>query len=245
MNVRINSAMPPIAPAGALTYWDKLNLLRWGRYIAQIEKTAVLRAHELSGKPSAGIDLGCGSGRWSGLLSKLGWQMTCVDIDEGTLSICRRNVPNAHYILADCNARAIPGETGCAGLLLCIEVPLLDSDWFLAEADRVLESGGLLVGAWWNSRSLRGLVWRLKHNFLKTERGRPVFYSSSYSSWKKRLRAARLEILYENGYCWLPFGRSSDSFLVPWFAKLERLLCLNRWLVCSPWIIFVARKEAS
>ena len=241
-----NSATPPVgyAPADALTYWDKVNLGRWGRYIAQIEEAAILRANELSGKPSAGLDLGCGSGRWSRLLSTLGWQMTCIDVDKDALSICRRNVPNANHILTDCNARTIPGESGSAGLLLCIEAPVLDSDWFLAETDRILRNGGLLVGVWWNSHSLRGLAWRLKYS-VKPGHDSTLFYTSSYSSWKKRLAKARFEMLYENGFCWAPFGRASDSFLVPWFSKLEHILCLNRWVGCSPWIIFVARKKAA
>jgi SAM-dependent methyltransferase len=246
MNGSTDSAMPPIddAPEGALTYWDKVNLGRWGRYIAEIEKTGILRAHELSGKPSAGLDLGCGSGQWSHLLSTLGWHMTCVDVDRDALSICRRNVPKANYILTDCNARTIPGNSGSAGLLLCIEAPLLDSDWFLAETDRILNKGGLLVGVWWNSRSLRGMAWRLKQN-LKTHRDATCFYTSSYSSWKKRLAMARFEMLYENGFCWGPFSRSSDSSLIPGFSALERILCLNRWLAFSPWIIFVAKKAAA
>jgi SAM-dependent methyltransferase len=244
MNEPIQFAVPPIdcAPAGALTDWDKVNLSRWGQYIAQIEEIAIRRVHAAAGKPSTGLDLGCGSGRWSQLLSTLGWRMTCVDIDKDALSICRRNVPDANYILTDGNARTIPGNSGSAGLLLCIEVPLLDSDWFLAEADRILDNGGLLVGVWWNSRSWRSLAWRLKHN-SKAHRDFAPYYTSPYSSWKKRLAAARFEMLYENGFCWGPFGRVNDSLLVPWFSKLERILLLNRWVDCSPWIIFIARKK--
>jgi SAM-dependent methyltransferase len=232
----------PAAPPDARTYWDAVNLGRWGAYLCQTEVTAIERAHAIAGKPSHGVDLGCGSGRLSALLSNLGWQMTCIDVDQKSLSICRRNVPSARCILTEPAARAIPAGPNSSGILLCIEAPLLHLDWFLPEADRVLAPGGLLAGVWTNSSSIRGAIWNLK-NGVKRRQEPGLFYTSSYSSWKKRLNAANFEMLYENGFSWGPFGRFSNSAFVPLFTRLERLLMLNRLVSVSPWIVFVARKH--
>jgi len=245
MNASTNASLPRVdhPPAEALTYWDKVNLGRWGNYLSTIEESAVRRAHCLSTKLSSGIDLGCGSGRWSQLLSTLGWQMTCIDIDEDILSICRRNAPTAKVILTGASSQTIPGGDRTANLLLCIEAPLLDTNWFLPEADRVLEQDGLMLGVWWNSFSWRALAWRL-NNSLTHRGGAKNFYTSTYSSWKKRLAAKGFEVLHEEGFCWGPFGRDSDSALIPLFTKMEKSLGFNRWVLCSPWVIFIARKTA-
>jgi SAM-dependent methyltransferase len=223
------------------TYWDKVNYAKWGQYLLRIERASILKAHALAGRPATAIDIGCGSGNWSELLSTLGWQLVCIDVDQQSLDTCKIRTPGAACILADPSANVITAESNSARLLLCVEVEIILQDWFQAEVLRVLADGGIFVGVCWNRSSLRGLAWRLKH-FPKNAHSKPAYYQLQYASWRSKLVRAGFEFLHEEGFCWPPFQRSSNSFLIPAFAKMERLLLLNRWIRCSPWIAFIARK---
>lgn len=48
-----------------------------------------------------GFDLGCGSGRWAGLMAPKVGLLHCIDPAEKALEVARRNVPEAHFHLAD------------------------------------------------------------------------------------------------------------------------------------------------
>ena len=226
------------------TYWDKVALTRWGKYVTSIEKRFVCQGIQLSGNPSAGVDVGCGSGQWSKLASDAGWRMTCVDVDPRALSICKRNVPEANCILAEAGSKEIRCQSNSAGLMFCIEVgPVVESDWFISEASRVLNHSGTLVAVVWNRRSWRGFAWRFK-NRLQGNR-HDCFYNHPYSRWKQNLTEAGFNIVHQEGFSWGPLGRTSDSFLVPLYVRLEQALRLNRLIVWSPWIALIAKKAAS
>ncbi len=231
------------AAPGSLTYWDQINLARWGAYLFEREQSVLLRAHAHAQKPGNAIDLGCGSGRWSKLLSDLGWHMACIDVDRTSLAICKRNVPSANCLASDSNATTIPCATSSATLLLCIEVaPAIQAPWFLSESRRVLADQGFLVGVWWNRRSWRWLGWLIKR-FLTDGRGAQCFYQKSYSAWRQELHKNCFEVVYEEGFSWAPFDRASNSSLVPVFAKWERRLGLHRCVSLSPWVLFIAKKN--
>lgn len=225
----------------AITFWEAAATTRWGRYITRTEERAILQAASLAGKPDQAVEIGCDSGRWAKLLSDSGWQMTCTDINPETLAVCRRKVPAAKCILSNPQDTTIPCESNSANLLLCVEVaPVIQSGWFLTEAGRVLRENGILVGVCWNRASMRGLVWRMKRR-LAPNTG-TVFYTQSYSDWRKDLGRAGFQLVQAEGLCWSFFGRESNSPLVPLFTKLERLLQLHRLTTWSPWVVFIARK---
>jgi SAM-dependent methyltransferase len=119
-----------------MTLWEMIASTKWGSYISEIEKRALLKAHILAARPAEALEIGCEGGRWSKLLSDLGWKMTCIDVDAKALAICQRRLPAADCILVDSQARKLPCNTGSLGLVLCIEVPhvMPDSDWFISEA---------------------------------------------------------------------------------------------------------------
>jgi hypothetical protein len=136
-----------------------------------------------------------------------------------------------------------PVQTRSANLLLCLEVfPVIESDWFLPEAARVLADGGVLVGVTLNRMSLRGVVVRAKY-FLHPPHH--AHYRRSYSAWKKKARTEGFTLLYERGFCWFPLSTTSDSVFAPFFAGLERLLGLSYVPLLSPWVVLVARKGSS
>jgi hypothetical protein len=131
-------------------------------------------------------------------------------------------------------------ETASLGLLLCIEVfPVIPSEWFITEAFRVLHRGGLVVGVFANLLSFRGYY----HSLVASARGQVVSYKVSYPSWRGKFCRQGFKMIYEEGICWSPYSRASNSSLVSVFTQIERYLGLRRLPSLSPWIVFVAQKE--
>ena len=228
-----------------MTFWERVATTRWGNYVTEVERRTVLRGQSLAGRPGRALEIGCDGGRWSKLLSDQGWEMTCIDVNREVLEECRRKVPSARCILADPRDETIPCEPSSSALLLCIEVgPVIQSEWFLPEVCRVLSDGGVLVGVFWNRMSWRGISHRVKCRLGYRPNANEQYYTRSYVAWKRKLGRAGFRPVYEEGFCWGPFSRTSNSFLIPTFAGLEKLLRLNRIPTLSPWIAFIAQKVA-
>ena len=222
------------------TYWESIARTRWGAYITEVEKRVILMGHELLIKPTSAIEVGCEGGRWSQLLSNLGWNMTCSDVNLESLNICQERIPNATCIHVDPTDNKLPCSSESMRLMLCIEVaPVIHAEWFIDESSRVLQNNGLLIGVCLNSYSLRGYFASRKALLS----GNYNSYTTEYSSWRKKLVNNGFSVQYEEGFCWFPFRRRSDSVLVPYFVWLEKVLSLRNWITVSPWIIFIARKQ--
>src|SRR6202035_3860823 len=101
-----------------MTFWEKAAATTWGRYITEVEKRAIMRGQSLAGKPTGALEIGCEGGRWSKLLSDLGWEMTCTDVDAQVLKLCQLRLPTASCIVVEPGSREIPCETNSIGLLL-------------------------------------------------------------------------------------------------------------------------------
>ena len=232
--------METIAEQEEITFWEIVARRSWGSYISEIEKKAILKAHTLAAKPTTALELGCDGGRWSKLISDLGWSMTCTDIDQHAINICKQRIPSAHCILVHPDDTTISCNAESMGLALCIEVPpVIQADWFIDETFRVLQKGGLIVGVFWNRRSFRGLMLRFARRF----RGGYDWYRLSYPQWRKRFSERGFTFLHEEGFCWFPFRRDSNSSLVPVATQMERSLGLRRFINFSPWVVFIARKD--
>ncbi len=224
------------------TYWERVAKTNWGSYISNVEKKAILDAHGRFEKPGFALEIGCDGGRWSKLLSDSGWDMTCTDISEEALTVCKARVPTARHILVDGTDTCLPLPTGSMNLLLCMEVfSVIGSDWFIPESFRVLAGGGVLVGVFLNLLSLRGLISRASE-VIKRRNHRPGHYDRCFFQWKKRLQHAGFRFVQEKGVCWFPFARTSDSSFVPVCEFVESALGLNRIINLSPWVVFVAEK---
>ena len=222
------------------TSWEKVALTRWGAYLSDVEQRAILQAQKLAGAPASALEVGCEGGRWSLMLAQMGWKMTCTDVNQEALAVCQKRVRAANCILVEPGSKTIPCGSNLFDLLLCIEVaPVIQSDWFVDEAHRVLKNGGVLVGVNWNRISPRGLLVR---SARRMGLARGDFYKVSYPRLRSRLLAAQFRIVHEEGFCWGPFKRDSNSSLIPLFVKLERLLQLTKIVSVSPWIVFIARK---
>jgi SAM-dependent methyltransferase len=227
------------APHQAETFWEQQAETVWGRYISDVERAAIEKANALSEPPTLALEVGCDGGRWSCLLSDLGWSLVCTDVESRSLEICRQRLPAATTRLVLPDDRSLPCHSQAAGLLLCLEVfPVMPERWFLTESVRVLRPGGYLVGVFNNRRSWRGLL----HHVRARLSGRFSYYSTSYKTWKKWAQASGLTIASEEGICWFPFHRSSNSSFAPAFIFIERFLGLRKLADLSPWVVFVAQK---
>ena len=227
-----------------ITFWENIALSKWGSYIAEIEKDAVLQASRMLKKPTTALDIGCEGGRWSQLLVDSGWQVICTDINPETLAICRERLPTAECILTSPDATRLPLATASVDLVLCIEVSaVVDADWFADEVRRALRPEGLLVADVTNSQSARGVVYRLLSLFDARRRSYAYTpYKFNYGQRRRGLIKRGFSLEYELGFCWFPFSRASNSSLVPGFTRLEKRLGLGRLITLSPWIVFIARK---
>ncbi|MBS4058967.1 MAG: methyltransferase domain-containing protein [Bacteroidetes bacterium] len=223
------------------TLWEEVANTRWGAYTTDIARQAILKAHGLSKKPATALEIGVEGGRWSKLLADLGWNMVCTDINYEVLKTCKKRIPTANCILVGPNDNKIPYATDTVNLLLCVEVaPVIQSDWFINEAFRVLQNDGLIIGVFWNFLSFRGLFAHIKASFT----GSFDFYKIAYRFWKRNLLNSGFCILYEEGYCWFPFSRASNSVFIPFFTRLEKRLGLGKLTDFSPWIVFIAQKKS-
>src|SRR5215472_11416688 len=226
-----------------VTVWEKVAETKWGRYISQIEEDAILKAHRTAGKPVQALEIGCEGGRWSELLTDLGWNMVCTDIDEAALAACQKRIPSAKCIRVLANDRTLPCTSSSMALILCLEVnPVIEADWFLNEARRTLSDGGMVIGTFNNLCSLRGLFVRVKRRF----RPKPWFsyYQMSYGHWRRNALDHGFTMLYERGFCWFPFSRASQSPLIPTATMMERKLRLQHLVALSPWVVFIAQKKS-
>lgn len=225
-----------------IPYWENLVATRKGpQYTSKIEEAIIAKAHSLIAKPSAALEVGCEGGRWSRLLSDWGWQLLCTEINQGLIDLCKKRIPTATCVLVNPDATVLPCDDEKVDMVLCIEVPpVIQADWFIDEASRVLRKEGLIVGVFWNRKSWRGLI---HHAVAPFRSGDPVWYALSYSAWRTKLRSHGFDLVEEVGMCWFPFGRKSNSPLIPVAARLERYLRLHRLISFSPLIVFIAKKD--
>ena len=240
MNLNDRSQAEPDnnTPTVIKTHTEKLAETTSGSYITDVEKRVILKADDLSGKHGVALEIGCEGGRWSLLLANLGWDMICTDINPHTLAICQTRLPRAQCILVNARDRTLPCESESVGLLLCIEVnEVISSEWFISEASRVLQDGGLLVGTVTNRLSLRGYFRRLLRGVSDDSS-----YTVTYPIWRSKLRGQGFKMVYQEGICWFPFARASNSPFVPIFTRIEHCVGLRRLQNLSPIIVFLAQK---
>lgn len=220
-------------------FWEPVASLRWGQYISSIERQAIDFALQQIESPGEALEVGAEGGRWSKILADRGWQLTCTDINANALDVCQARIPEANCVLVDRNSTSFPCESNSISMLLAIEVhEMVEQDWFVLEAARVLTDHGLFVGVFQNKQSWRALLRNLKPE----SNGGFKHYTASYAAWRTDMRKHGFEMLLEVGLCWMPFGRMSNSSLIPVAVEIEKRIGLRRLPKWSPWIVFVAKR---
>ena len=233
--------------ATALTHWEKVSLsTRWGRYLDEIERRAVLGGADAAGGHGNALDVGCDGGRWDALLVENGvWHFTLTEIRPEALETASRRLPGARCALVQPTDTTLPCASDSMDLLLCIEVPaVVNKDWFAVEASRVLRAGGVLVTTIHNRSSWRARLHATGRAITpRATRWSSDWYQVRYKEWRQKLEQRGFKLIHEEGYCWAPFARQSDSPLVPLFVRGEHLLGLNHLTSLSPWVAVVAQKK--
>lgn len=132
----------------------------WGRYAAGVETGAVLRAlGNIEG--AVAIDVGCGTGRLTGILAAAGARIIGVDSEPAMLDIARHRVD----LLVSADALVLPIRDNSVDIALAVTVLefIADPPAAMAELARIVRPGGcILIGAL-NPRSAWGLAHR--HDF--------------------------------------------------------------------------------
>ena len=221
------------------TSWEAAARSVWGAYMTNVEHRALRDGSELAGPPTIALEVGCDGGRWSMLLHDWGWENVCTDIVPAAIERARRRLPSANCILVSPSDERLPVEDGSIGLLLVCEVPqVTEAAWFPGEALRVLRRGGLLVFSHHNSHSYRGLAYRVACRFQSLWSGtrlKPYYYHGpSYRKLRRRLVHLGFEFVREEGFCWFPFGRRSNSPLIAPAVRSESLLGSPAWPPSAP-----------
>ncbi len=235
-------------PTRAMSFWERIRQeTHWGKYLTAIEERAVSTAMSAVRQPAVALEIGAEAGHWAKLLADNGWKVICTDVDPKMLELCKQRVPSATCIVVSPESTTLPCEGGSLSLIVCIEVAeVINSDWFVPEAYRVLCPGGIVVGVAHNKRSLRGYAYkalRVVDPQRKTYSEDRFMYKFPYRQWKESLIGNGFRFLHEEGMGWLPFPRKSNFFLIPQLTRLEQKFGLRKMANISPWVAFVAQKH--
>jgi malonyl-CoA O-methyltransferase len=99
-----------------------------------------LRSHTI-------LEIGCGTGKNTGLLAQIGERVIAIDLSEGMIQRARAKIrsTNVSFVIADITA-PWPCKDQSAGLIVCNLVleHVHDLSFIFSEAFRVLKSGGKL-----------------------------------------------------------------------------------------------------
>ena len=213
-------------------FWETAAKTKLGKYLTGIETNFVSDAIEPL-EPHMILDIGAGAGKFSLLASKPNTTVVSLDLVSYGLKRLKLKNKDIHVIKAD--ARKIPLKNEVFAAISMIEV--LDYIPELAEVfndcNRTLKKEASFVFSFGNKASLK--------QKLRQLRGKS--YLHSYNSIMKNLSKADFKVRRKQGYNWLPFGRTSQNRLVPFFALTEMILGLRRIPSLSPWVIVHATKS--
>ncbi len=204
-----------------------------GKYLTRLEAAFILRVITIS-KPGLVIDVGAEAGRFSLLADKSKASVVGIDVDKYSLRRLKQKNPGVPVVQAD--ARKLPFKNEAFDSALMVEVvdyipQLCDA---LSECHRIQKVNSPLVFSFGNQSSLKAK--------LRSFRGKA--YAHSYREVKQCLAKVGFKVDAQMGYNWLPFGRMSQSRLVPFFAGAEKALALRRLPKFSPWVMVKATKSA-
>jgi ubiquinone/menaquinone biosynthesis C-methylase UbiE len=216
------------------THWEKAAKTRMGKYLTRMETDFIFKSINPS-QTCTIMDVGTEAGRFSSLTSENNATVIGIDIDSYGLKRLKLKNKNVDVIQAD--ARKIPLKDSTFDAIFMIEVLdyISDLDDAFTECHRTLKSKAVLVFSFGNKRSLKSQLRKL--------RGKS--YRHSYSTVMQSLSKTGFTVVKKMGYSWLPFGRTSESRLIPFLAFLEKLFALRRTPSLSPWVIVHSVKSDS
>ncbi|MDR2700120.1 MAG: class I SAM-dependent methyltransferase [Nitrososphaerota archaeon] len=215
------------------THWELAEKTRMGKYLTEVETFFIKKAVDFT-KTELVLDVGAESGRISLLALSTKTNVVSIDIDRVSLRRLKQRANQAYIVAAD--ARYLPFRSDVFDAAFMIEVLdyIPELDVALGDCRRVLKFSSSCILSFGNKSSVKGK--------LKGLKGRP--YLHSYTSLV-RGGVPTSGFIYEAslGFNWLPFGRTSQNYLVPVLAWFEWAFGLRRLRRYSPWVMFHVTKS--
>jgi ubiquinone/menaquinone biosynthesis C-methylase UbiE len=208
------------------THWEKAAKTRMGKYLTRIETDFIFKSITPS-QTCTVMDVGAEAGRFSSIASEKNATVIGLDLDSYGLKRLKLKTKKVGVIQAD--ARKIPVKDSTFDAIFMVEVLdyIPDLDEAFTECHRTLKSDAILIFSFGNRRSLKSQLRKLSGKS----------YMHSYSRVMQSLYRTGFSVVRKIGYSWLPFGRTSESRLIPFLALLEKLFALRRIPSLSPWVI--------
>lgn len=205
-----------------------------GKYLTNLETTFIDKSVKLNQENLTVMDVGAEAGRFSLIASKHNATVVSVDVDYYALKRLKLKDKQINIIQAD--ARKLPLRDGLFDVVFMIEVldyiPELQEAFL--ECKRTLKANASSILSFGNKSSFKAK--------LKSIKGKS--YRHNYPEVMQCLSETGFTINKKTGYSWLPFGRTSQSKLVPILAGVERFLGLRRIVRFSPWVIMHVTKPS-
>jgi ubiquinone/menaquinone biosynthesis C-methylase UbiE len=207
---------------------------RMGKYLTNLETDFISKSVNLYRENITVMDVGAESGRFS--LLATGSKANVVSVDVNAYALKRLKLKNRQVSIIQADARQLPLKDEVFDVVFMIEVldyiPELDQT--MKECKRTLKPNASCVLSFGNKSSLKAR--------LKAMQGKS--YRHSYKEAMQCLSETGLIMKKKTGYSWLPFGRTSQSRLVPILAVGEKIFGLRKVVRFSPWVIIHVTKPS-
>jgi|ERR1035437_3953328 SAM-dependent methyltransferase len=184
------------------------------------------------------LDIAGGSGRFAIPLSNFSKNITVIDVNPTAIQILSERKQDINSICGEFIKTDIHDTFS---MIICIEaLGYFDNlELFFNKINSLLANDGRLILTYNNPNSWRFLLRKLKH--LKN--GYFPYKEINIREFKKLLDSCDLEIENMTGMNWIPLPLSSNSRLISFFEKIEKIFCLEKWYSQSPWILMSIKKN--
>ena len=227
-----------------IPYWENISTnTKHGRCIDKIEKNTIEKAFNLIINKNCVLEIECEGGKWLDLAYNAGFS-TLIGTDVNNYEkACKIKNENIIFYQVNPDESFLPCKDNSINLIIVMQVvPVVHSEWFYKEANRVLTKDGFVVGMITNKNTIRGFLFnksRGKVEFRQNE----LSYTKSFNFWKKLIEKQNFKFFYKRGYNIGPFSRDSNSRLIPIFSFFENIFALYKLHFLSPWFIFILKKN--
>jgi ubiquinone/menaquinone biosynthesis C-methylase UbiE len=230
----LSTSTEPVLDLSVETHWEIAAKTRMGKYLTNLETDFISKSINLNQENITVMDVGAEAGRFSILADSS--KATVVSIDVNSYALRRLKLKNKKVNIIQADARHLPLRDDVFDVVFMIEVLdyIPELDQALAECKRTLKPDASCILSFGNKSSLKAM--------LKAMQGKS--YRHSYKEAVQCLFDAGFRVKRKTGYSWLPFGRTSQSSLVPVLAWGERFFGLRKVVRFSPWVMIHVTKPS-
>ena len=233
MTANLNTPTEAPLDLSVETHWEKAAKTRMGKYLTNLETDFISKSIDLSQENITVMDVGAEAGRFSLLAANSKATVVSVDVNSYALKRLKLKTKQVNIIQADARHLPLKDEVFVVFMIEVLDyIPELEQA--LIECKRTLKPNASSILSFGNKSSLKAK--------LKAMQGKS--YRHSYKKVMQCLSKTGLMVKRKTGYSWLPFGRTSQSRLVPVLAGGERIFGLRKVVRFSPWVIMYITKSA-